>query len=83
MIFYSIYSVYIEHLDAGLAADKAGLKIGDRILRIDNVDLKNCTRDDCLKLFQNAGLNLSLVIFPSEMLVLNLKTIYEQEEYLK
>uniref|UniRef100_A0A915D9C5 PDZ domain-containing protein n=1 Tax=Ditylenchus dipsaci TaxID=166011 RepID=A0A915D9C5_9BILA len=47
-----VYSVRVEQVDVGSAADLSGLEVGDRILRIDGVDLHRCSRDDCLGLFQ-------------------------------
>ncbi|KAI1729698.1 PDZ domain (Also known as DHR or GLGF) domain-containing protein [Ditylenchus destructor] len=62
-----VYSVRVEQVDIGSPADLCGLEVGDRILRVDGVDLQKCTREQCLQLFQNAELSMTVVIIPCQM----------------
>lgn len=66
-ILFRVYSVRVEQVDIGSPADLCGLEVGDRILRVDGVDLQKCTREQCLQLFQNAELSMTIVIIPCQM----------------
>ena len=49
-------------VDEGSSADKAGLKVGDRILEVNNVDVRNKTHSEVVKMMKTNPLETKLVV---------------------
>lgn len=60
-------AVRVEQIDPGSIAERAGLRIGDRILSVNGTDVTKCTKAQCLSLFQKATHKIALIVFPSEL----------------
>uniref|UniRef100_A0A7E4UXS6 PDZ domain-containing protein n=1 Tax=Panagrellus redivivus TaxID=6233 RepID=A0A7E4UXS6_PANRE len=63
-----VLAVRVEHVDSRSIAERSGLRIGDRILSVNGVDVTRCTKAQCLSLFQKASVQISLVIFQGNTL---------------
>ncbi|KAE9548562.1 hypothetical protein FO519_008227 [Halicephalobus sp. NKZ332] len=63
-----VVAVRVEQVDFHSIAEKSGLRIGDRILFVNGVDVTKCSKAQCLALFQKASMKISLVVFPGELL---------------
>jgi C-terminal processing protease CtpA/Prc len=66
-MFFRVLCVRVEQVEPGSAAQRAGLLPGDAILRVDGVNVRRCSRAECLGLFADAKLTTELVILPAEM----------------
>ncbi|KAH7697325.1 hypothetical protein AAVH_35592 [Aphelenchoides avenae] len=59
-----IVRVLVEDIDPGSVAQSGGLKLGDEILTVNGVELRQCTREECLRLFDQAALSMKMTIRP-------------------
>ncbi|CAG5095343.1 Oidioi.mRNA.OKI2018_I69.XSR.g14144.t1.cds [Oikopleura dioica] len=53
---------YVEEVDAGGPAERAGLKIGDRIIQLNGMSVENANHDAVLQKLRNAPSEVSLLV---------------------
>ncbi|CAL1532337.1 unnamed protein product [Lymnaea stagnalis] len=46
---------YIESIDPGGAAEKAGLRVGDFMIKLNNIDIRKCDHDKMVHMLQESG----------------------------
>ncbi|KAL3096088.1 hypothetical protein niasHS_005847 [Heterodera schachtii] len=63
-----VLCVRVEQVESGSAAQRAGLMPADAILRVDGVQVRKCSRAQCLRLFAEARLQTELIILPAEIM---------------
>lgn len=56
----------VEQVDADSPAARAGVRPGDRIVRVDGRALEGAARAACLQLFQHAALRTTLTLVPAQ-----------------
>ena len=55
--------IYISFIQSGGAADKSGqLRKGDRILSVNNIDLRNASHEDAAGVLKNCGDTANLLV---------------------
>ncbi|XP_035695545.1 delphilin-like isoform X3 [Branchiostoma floridae] len=54
--------VYIESIEPGSASDRAGLKVGDHLLRLNGLDVSSATHKKVITLLQGSGSKPTLVV---------------------
>ena len=52
---------FVARVQTGSAADQAGLLTGDRIIRVDGVDVSGCTSDALARIIRSLNLFRSLI----------------------
>ncbi|XP_078692751.1 delphilin-like isoform X1 [Branchiostoma floridae x Branchiostoma belcheri] len=54
--------VYIESIEPGSASDRAGLKVGDHLLKLNGLDVSSATHKKVITLLQGSGSKPTLVV---------------------
>lgn len=58
-----VSGIFIKNIIAGSPAEKCKLiKIGDRILSVNDNDVRQATQDETINLIKNAGCSISLIL---------------------
>ena len=85
--FYLFQENTVSHqvvgiVDEGSSADKAGLKVGDRILEVNDEDVRNKTHSEVVKMMKTKPLEMKLVVVNQEAEeYYNEKRQHKAEEY--
>lgn len=67
-----VSGIFIKNIIAGSSADKCGLlKVGDRILAVDGVDIRNSSHEIAVKTIKNASDKMKLLVQSLNASVIN------------